>query len=101
MIIKEYNILSHNQKEQVIKLWNSEYPEKLQLKDINAFDNYLSNLEDINHSLIINEYDEILGWFVDFIRDSERWFAMIINDSTQGQVWVQSYCHKQKKETIH
>lgn len=60
-------------------LWNNEYPEKLNFVHISDFDSYLNNLEDTFHLLVMNEFQEIAGWYFDFVRENERWFALILD----------------------
>ena len=75
------NRLNTEQKHAVRKLWNTEYPKSIALKTPKDLDDYLAKLEDQNHILLLDENEKIVGWFFGFIRDSERWFAIIV-DST-------------------
>ncbi len=79
----ERNTLSQTEKEQIIKLWNREYPLNLRYEKPEQFEAYLSNLQDQNHILIVGENDQIIGWYFDFIRENERWFAAIIDSAFQ------------------
>ncbi|MCX2679781.1 GNAT family N-acetyltransferase [Galbibacter sp. EGI 63066] len=77
--------LTEKQKKNIIELWNEEYPEALSLSDVNAFDIYLEGLSDKHHLLVINEKTDVVGWLIDFIRDNERCFAMLLHTSLQGK----------------
>lgn len=72
-------------KEQILHLWNSEYPEKLVYKSIKDFEKYLNNLSKQTHYLLINDKEEIEGWATTFIREGEKWFAIIISEKLQGK----------------
>ena len=77
MEFKKLKKLSKAHKEEVLNLWNNEYPEKLSYKTLQDFENYLENLAEQFHILMINEKKEIIGWYFDFMGDNEKWFAII------------------------
>ena len=77
--------LSHNEKEAIRQLWNVEYPSVIAHKTPASFDAYLAALEDQNHALVIDENQVIQAWFFDFVRKSERNFAMIVSRKAQGR----------------
>jgi GNAT superfamily N-acetyltransferase len=79
------NTLSPEQKSAIINLWNNEYPENIAYSDPVDFDNYLAALGNPRHTLILTEDHKIIGWFVDFTREEEKWFAMIVDSSYQGK----------------
>ena len=83
MIYKETDVLSESEKEAIRILWNSEYPHVIQHKNKEHFEEYLSQLKNKKHTLIIKN-NEVLGWYCDFIRKNELWFAMIIDAKLQG-----------------
>lgn len=91
MIMKENLViiqtpeLNEQVKQQVLDLWNSEYPEKLSYNSLTEFDNYLQNLNNLKHFLLIGDLDLILGWALTFDRDSERWFAIILAEKIKGK----------------
>jgi GNAT superfamily N-acetyltransferase len=72
-------------KMEVLNLWNKEYPEKLNYKTLSGFESYLDNLTEQSHILMLNESQEIKGWYFDFIRDHKKWFAIILDSEIQGQ----------------
>ena len=83
MEFKETNQLDSFYKEQVRLLWNQEYPFIICQKSTEDFEKYLSSLKDKNHILILKE-NKLLGWYCDFRREGERWFAMILDKKIQG-----------------
>lgn len=87
MKILELNILKSRFKEAVYDLWNKEYPQNLAYFQLSDFDNYLAKLEDQSHLLLVDEQGLIKGWYFDFIRENEPWFAMILDSKIQGKGW--------------
>lgn len=81
----ERNTLSQIEKEQIIELWNREYPQNLRYEKPEQFEAYLNGLQDQNHILVVDENEQIIGWYFDFIREDERWFAAIIHTEFQGK----------------
>ena len=77
--------LSDAHKNEVLTLWNQEYPEKLNYQTFLDFDNYLAKLTEQSHILIINESQAVKGWYFSFNRDNKRWFALLIDTSLHGQ----------------
>lgn len=90
------NTLSESQKIQVMDLWNTEYPKKLIHKNMTSFNNYLNNLNEQSHILLIDEKDNIQGWYFDFIRENEKWFAMILSSIMQGKGFGTKLLNKAK-----
>lgn len=78
-------ILSKTVKTQILELWNDEFPEKLNYQTLADLEYYLSNLDDQSHILMVNDQQNIKGWYVDFIRDDVRWFAIILNANLTGK----------------
>jgi hypothetical protein len=72
------------QREAVRRLWNTEYPESLQLETPEDFGHYLENLSEKTHYLVIED-NRILGWGMTFQRETGTWFAMILDRSIQGK----------------
>lgn len=77
--------LTELEKQEILKLWNAEYPEKLSYHTKEAFDEYLKKLTEQSHILLIDVDKRIMGWYFDFKRDSEKWFAIILNSNIQGK----------------
>lgn len=77
--------LTKGQREEILELWNNEYPANLQYKDIAELDAYLLGLADQNHILLVDPNHKIRGWYADFIRNKERWFLTIFSAEFQGR----------------
>ena len=75
------NTLDNWQKDAVRTLWNHEYPKSVALKTPQDLTDYLDKLEDQKHILAFDKNDVIIGWFFGFIREDERWFAIIVNSN--------------------
>lgn len=66
-------------------MWNNEYPEKLNYQTLAEFENYFENLKEQSHILMTNENQTIRGWYFDFIRENEKWFAIILDSKLHGK----------------
>ena len=77
--------LSSIHKEEILKLWNNEYPSKLNYQSLTDFEVYLKNLKQKSHILMVDERKNIRGWYFDFIRDQEKWFAIILDSKLQNK----------------
>ena len=69
----------------VLDLWNTEYPEKLSYNDLTDFESYLQNLSNLTHFLLTNDENKILGWALTFNRENEKWFAIILSEKIIGK----------------
>ncbi|MCX8524014.1 hypothetical protein OF897_08765 [Chryseobacterium formosus] len=87
MKIINTNHLTPEQKENILQLWNNEYPEKLAYKSIDGLESYLEKLNEVNHFLLVNDEENIHGWAITFVRDSETWFAIILSENLHGKGW--------------
>jgi len=85
MNLTHTNFLNLKEKQAVFKLWNQEYPKNLSYSSIMELEKYLSGLQNLDHVLVKNEQNQILGWYIDFKRDNEVWFAMILDSTIQGK----------------
>mgnify|MGYP003611570880 CR=1 FL=1 len=85
MRIIETQVLSLEQKDSLMQLWNNEYPAKLNLKNIEDFELYLNGLSKTKHYLLLDDSDEIQGWTFTFLREDENWFAIILNSEIHGK----------------
>lgn len=77
--------LSNSDKKEILNLWNDEYPEKLNYQTLSEFENYLENLTEQSHILVRSENQRIKGWYFDFIRENEKWFAIILDSRFRGK----------------
>lgn len=85
------------QKKSVLKIWNDEYPEPLAYNRGAEFENYLRQLTNQMHLLLIEE-GEVRGWLMVFTRNQERWLALILARNLQGQGWGAKLLAKAKQE---
>ncbi|GLU44400.1 GNAT family N-acetyltransferase [Allomuricauda sp. NBRC 101325] len=85
MEFKTCSFLNDEEKLAVFELWNNEYPEKLTFLSTQEFDQYLNNLCHQSHLLLLNNDKKPIGWYVDFIREDEKWFAIILDSKFQGK----------------
>ena len=90
--------LTKLQKEEIMQLWNKEYPKELVYDNLEEFDAYLDKLSNKSHTLIAAG-QKIKGWCLDFTRENEKWFAMIIHSSVQGQGFGTALLHAAKQKT--
>lgn len=79
------NNLDNHQKKVIYELWNAEYPKNLTHPNLIDFENYLNALTNQHHNLLIDKYGIIKGWYFDFDRNNEKWFAMILASEIQGK----------------
>jgi GNAT superfamily N-acetyltransferase len=84
MEIRQASGLTAEERETVRAIWNNEYPENLQLETPEDFERYLGNLSEKTHYLV-KDGDVLLGWGLTFLREDERWFAMILDRSIHGK----------------
>ena len=82
--IKRSN-LSDSEKLEVFELWNNEYPKRLSYNSIRELDEYLSKLTSLSHIFLIDSVGKIKGWYFDFKRDNEKWFAIILDSDIHGK----------------
>lgn len=90
--------LTLSQKQQIFELWNKEYPRNLKYNSVEELENYLRELMDQNHMLLLDEKDTIKGWYFDFIRENERWFVAIIDLDFQGRTFGTQLMELAKQE---
>ncbi len=84
MRISKSDTLTELQKKQIVEIWNAEYPVGLKFSSIQGFEDYLSKINDLNHYLIESD-QKVIAWMSTFLREDDRWFAMIINAEYQKQ----------------
>jgi GNAT superfamily N-acetyltransferase len=79
--------LDKGARQQLLQLWNAEYPANLAYNSLLAFEGYLEELSCPTHFLLTNDSGLINGWAVTFIREDEKWFGVILSGAVQGQGW--------------
>ena len=83
MRITKTENLSNEQKQRIVELWNNEYPVQLRHSGTASFDEYLSKLGNPEHYLLTDDDETIKGWLASFMREGEKWFAMIVDTGEQ------------------
>ncbi len=73
--------LTDFQFQKINRLWNEEFP--LNLK--NRYGGLLVGVDNFNHYIIEDENKNILAWAVDFEKDSEIRFSIIVDNKEQGK----------------
>ena len=81
--IRTTNLTSQYKKD-ILNLWNSEYPEKLNYQSLSDFENYLNKLTEPSHILLLID-GKVKGWYVDFIREHSKWFVILLDSNIQGK----------------
>lgn len=79
-IIKTKN-LTKRQFSRINQLWNEEYPTRLS----DRFGILLDGVSDYTHYLIEDENNNVLAWAVDFEKDNEVRFSIIVDRKQQGR----------------
>jgi hypothetical protein len=100
MKIIQTTSLTLDQKQSVFELWNSEYPKKIGYTELSEFDNYLDELSNIEHYLVVDDQNSILGWAFTFFREEEDWFGIIINSEIQGKGFGMLLLNELKKNKL-
>ena len=94
MEIRKTTILTDKQKEQIHSLWNDEYPAKL--KD--RFSILLENVDWFNHYIIEDLNNNLIAWAVDFEKDRQVRFSIIVSSKHKGKGIGSMLISKLKKE---
>lgn len=79
------NSLDNSQIKVIFELWNAEYPKNLTHQNLSNFENYLNALANQHHLILTDENSAIKGWYFDFERNHEKWFAMILAAEIHGK----------------
>jgi len=77
--------LSETEKQAVCKLWNQEYPKQISYVSVSDFDAYLNRLGEAKHFLVYDQGNDVKGWAFTFVRESEKWFAILLDEKIQGR----------------
>lgn len=96
-LIKKHS-LSTTEKLQLLELWNAEYPKTLAHSSLESLNDYLTNLKDTYHLLLIDKSGKIGSWCFCFKRENEPWFAIIIDSNLKGQGFGTQLLNKLKRE---
>ncbi len=94
MEISKIKTLTQSQSFQINQLWNDEYP--LKLKD--RFSILLDGVEAYNHYIIEDAESNVLAWAVDFEKDNEIRFSIIVASKSKGKGMGRLLVEKLKSE---
>jgi GNAT superfamily N-acetyltransferase len=81
MKIANNKILTPLQSSQINQLWNDEYP--IKLKD--RFPILLDGVENFNHYIIGDAKQNVIAWAVDFEKENEIRFSIIVHSHHNGK----------------
>tara|TARA_R110002020_G_scaffold104813_4_gene244943 strand:+ start:730 stop:1200 length:471 start_codon:yes stop_codon:yes gene_type:complete len=95
--------LTQSEKKDIFHLWNTEYPLMMQYSNLKQFDDYLNELGDQQHLLLKDAAGIVKGWYFDFIREGERWFAALLDSALHGKGFGTEMLHtaKQKRTQLN
>ncbi len=94
MKIIKTKILTNKQGEQINALWNDEYP--IKLKD--RFPVLLDGVENYSHYIIEDDKQNVLAWAVDFEKENEIRFSIIVASKHKGKGLGSMLLENLKKE---
>ncbi|WP_348800153.1 hypothetical protein [Flavobacterium adhaerens] len=97
MKIIQTAILSLEQKQVLFELWNFEYPVKVTYSHISEFENYLNELPNKFHYLLLDDQKQVLGWTFTFTRDLDNWFVILIRSEIKGKGFGRILLNQLKK----
>lgn len=92
------NVPNTHQLEQMLMLWNTEYPVQLGYQNSEAFEKYLAGLTNKKHIFLLDANQNLVGWYFRFERDQEVWFALIISSTIKGTGMGKKLMDKAKSE---
>ena len=94
MIIIKTKTLSEKHFTQINQLWNDEYP--IKLKD--RFPILLDGVKDFNDYIIEDTEQNVIAWAVDFEKENEIRFSIIVNAKHKGKGLGGALVEKLKSE---
>jgi GNAT superfamily N-acetyltransferase len=97
MKIQTQTYLTAEQKQAALKIWNTEYPVKLQMPGMDEFDAFLNPLVDTKYYLLIDSGD-IAGWAATFTAGPVRSFFIMLNSAYHGKGYGTILLNALKKE---
>ena len=99
MEIIEKPSLDQSELEQLLLLWNAEYPSQICYRNLNELRGYLDKVDPEKHLLVRLE-DELCAWMILFQREQARWFAMIVSKNFQGRGLGKALLMHAKKKMV-
>ncbi|SHM42170.1 GNAT family N-acetyltransferase [Mucilaginibacter sp. OK098] len=89
--------LNPEQKAAALKMWNTEYPVKMQIPGMEEFDKFLNTLIDPKYYLFIDEMDGIAGWAAT-LSGPVRSFFIMLSDAYHRKGYGTILLNELKKE---
>lgn len=93
-MITKTKVLSRLHFDQINQLWNEEYP--LKLKD--RFPILLDGVSNYNHFVIENENGDAIAWAVDFEKEEQIRFSIIVASKYKGKGLGSALINRLKEE---
>ena len=81
---KKCEVLQDSHTRDLMRIWNSEYPRQIAYSTLSEVREYLDNLREPRHRILLDDKDQLKAWFCVFERDAMPWFAMILDRDLQG-----------------
>jgi len=89
--------LTDQQKEATLKIWNTEYPVRLQMSAMADFDAFLNALIAPKYYLLLDD-ENIAGWAATFTAGPVRSFFIMLNGAYHGKGYGTTLLNELKKE---
>ena len=88
MNIIQKNILNQYDKAFVYACWNEVYPERFCFNEYIQFELYISQLQSQRHFMLLNDFQNPIGWLCTFEREEQTWFVMLIDNRYKNKQGV-------------
>ncbi|ASU33436.1 GNAT family N-acetyltransferase [Mucilaginibacter xinganensis] len=89
--------LSDQQKERVLRIWNAEYPVRLQMPGMDEFDTFLNTLINPKHYLMVSNDDVIIGWGNKYYIGDVTCFFIMLSGEIHGKGYGTTLLNELKK----
>jgi GNAT superfamily N-acetyltransferase len=98
MEIVKQTYLTADQKEAALKIWNAEYPARLQMPGMADFDDFLYSLIDAQYYLLIDDDKKIAGWAATFMAGPVTSFFIMLDSAYHGKGYGTNLLAELKKD---
>lgn len=88
-MIIETHLITEAQQIALMDLWNSNYPDTLFHSSMESFHQYLNELAHKKYYLIFDQ-ELVAAFALQFVRNEETWFAIIVDEKQQNKGWGKS-----------
>lgn len=83
-LIRIQHTLSPTQKQDLLSMWNSEFPASISFQDETQLEQYLSKLKNKTYYTIDNQ-GSMTAWLCTLEREGVPWFIIIVKKNAQGK----------------